>query len=141
MFKKIYSLLIICIVIVSCSTTKNISKENNYVEVIGDIKDIENKVIPDKYAMYPNGKKGIYNLIINEIIVPKKALQSNIKGKVLIKYFVGIDGYVENIEVIKSVHPLLDKAAVDVIKKMKKWTPGKKNGKPVRVFYKQPFKF
>lgn len=113
----------------------------NYQEVIGNIEKIPENQLPDVHPMYPNGKKGIYELIANETKMPKKAIRKKIEGTVIVKYVVGSDGYVRDIEITQSVHELLDNAAIQVIKSMKRWIPGKVDGKNVGVEYSQPFKF
>jgi protein TonB len=91
--------------------------------------------------MYPNGKKGIYNLISNETVIPSKAQKDKISGTVLLKYVVDEKGNVTDLEVIQSVSKHLDKASIRVMKKMERWIPGKINGKNVRVEYRQPFTY
>ncbi|MAZ72486.1 MAG: hypothetical protein CMC70_05000 [Flavobacteriaceae bacterium] len=115
-------------------------RANNYQEVIGDINE-DDKRKPDVYAMYPDGKKGIYTLIANETLIPRKAIKENISGTVILKYVVGKDGYITDIEVVQSVSKHLDKASIKVLKLMERWIPGKENGKNVRVEYRQPFRF
>jgi TonB family protein len=121
--------------------TEKYIKKYNYEEVVGHIENIEQKKTPDMYAMYPNGKKGIYSLIANKIKIPNKAIRDKIGGTVILKYVVDKNGYVTDIEIIQSVSKNLDKAAIRVLKLMKRWIPGKKEGENVRVEYQQPFKF
>ncbi len=121
--------------------TEEYTKKYNYKEVIGYIENLEQKKTPDKYAMYPNGKKGIYNLIANKTKIPSKAIRDKIGGTVILKYVVGKDGYVTDISVVRGVSRLLDKAAMKVLKQMERWIPGKIDGKNVRIEYRQPFKF
>ncbi len=141
--KKVLTILIVLIVVAGCSTakwpTEQFVKKNNYLEAIGNHEEGDKK--PDKYAMYPNGKKGIHGLIAKNINYPSKAKANNISGRVLVKYTVGVDGYVMEIEVIESVHPLLDAEAIRIIKLMKRWIPGEKDGEIVPILYRQPFNF
>ncbi len=104
-------------------------KKFNYQEVIGNIEKIPENQLPDVYAKYPNGKKGVYKLIANETKMPKKAIRKKIEGTVIVKYVVGADGYVRDIAITQSVNKLLDNAAIQVIKSMKRWIPGKVDGK------------
>ena len=50
-------------------------------------------------------------------------------------------GYISNIKVLKSVHPLLDAEAVRVISIMPRWIPAKQNGEPVKTHYTLPITF
>ncbi len=121
--------------------TEKYIKKYNYQEVVGHIDSMEQKKIPDKYAMYPNGKKGIYSLIANKTKIPKKAIKDKLNGTVILKYVVDKNGYVTDIGVIQSVRKDLDQAAIKVLKLMKRWIPGKIDGENIRVEYRQPFKF
>jgi len=71
---------------------------------------------------------------------PEEAKQQGIEGKVLVKLFVDEFGNPQNSKVVKSVHPLLDAEARDVLMKTK-FTPGKHNGKAVKVQVIVPINF
>lgn len=97
--------------------------------------------MPDRYAMYPDGSKGIQKHIMKNLTYPSNAYNNGIKGRVVLRFVVEKNGQIEEIEVIQSVDPELDAEAIRVIKKLKAWVPGYKDGKPVRVEYKYPFNF
>ena len=61
------------------------------------------------------------------------------KGKVY--DIVEKNGSISNVKVVRSVHPLLDAEAMRVVNSMPKWTPGKRDGKPVRVKFNIPVQF
>ena len=64
---------------------------------------------------------------------PKEAKAAHIDGSVLVQYVVGKNGGVQEVQVLKGVHPVLDAEAVRVVRSSPKWKPGIKDGKPVRV--------
>jgi protein TonB len=72
---------------------------------------------------------------------PQDAVDARIKGKVTLTFVVEKDGSVSNVEIVKGVHPLLDKEAVKVISESPKWSPGLQRGQPVRVRYVIPVTF
>ena len=72
---------------------------------------------------------------------PKQAMKEGIQGRVAVRFIVEKDGSISDVKPILSVHPLLNKEAVRVVKSMPKWTPGKQNGKPVRVRFNLPIMF
>lgn len=113
----------------------------NYQEVVGDTTKIENVTKQLKYAMYPNGKKGIYDLIIKEIKFPNTNKIPKNGGKVIVKYVVNKQGEIEDVEIIKSAGKPFDKEAIRVIKKMERWIPGILENKVVKVMYTQPISF
>ena len=57
------------------------------------------------------------------------------------KFVVGTNGGIQEVEVEKGVFPSLDAEAVRVIKSSPKWKPGIKDGKPIRVTYHHPVIF
>jgi len=77
----------------------------------------------------------------SHINYPPEAEDSSLQGTVVCQFIVEKDGSISNVNVVRSVDPLLDKEAVRVIESMPKWAPGKKDGQPVRVKYTIPIKF
>jgi len=53
------------------------------------------------------------------------------------------DGSIQNVTILKSVHPLLDNEAIRVVNSIPndKWKPGELEGKKVNVFYVVPITF
>ncbi len=84
---------------------------------------------------------GFTKLIIKETNYPPALRRDGITGTVVVNYIVEPDGYIREILVIQSVHPVLDQQAIRVIKKMDRWIPGYVDGVPSRVSFNQPFKF
>ncbi len=72
---------------------------------------------------------------------PDQAREKGIIGRVIVKFIVYEDGSINDIVILKGVHPLIDEAAIQVISEMPKWKPGLVNGKPVKVYYNQPIRF
>lgn len=66
---------------------------------------------------------------------PKEAQDNNIQGRVVVRFVVETDGSIGDVEIVRPVHPLLDKEAVRVIKSMPKLKPTTQNGKPVNGIY------
>jgi protein TonB len=50
-------------------------------------------------------------------------------------------GKVTRVEILKGVHPKLDKACVDVVRKLPDFVPGRNLGKPASVIYQMPIRF
>ena len=90
---------------------------------------------------YPGGPNALVKYVQNNLKYPESAKKNKQEGRVFVGFVVNKDGSIDEVKVIKSVHPVLDTEAVRVIKAMPKWTPGKKDGKPVRVSYTLPINF
>lgn len=71
---------------------------------------------------------------------PEMARRAQIEGTVVVKVLVGPDGRVKNAQILQSVNPLLDKAALNAAWK---WTfhPGKQRNIPVKAWMAIPFNF
>ena len=121
-------------------TPKQISK-GNYQEIIGDLTNSKDTIVPDKYAMYPNGIKGILRHISRYLTYPPKAAAKGIQGTVMLGFVVEKDGTINEIELIQGIDLELNAEAIRVLKKLKTWIPAYRDGKPVRVAYTLPFNF
>lgn len=90
---------------------------------------------------YPGGQIAMLKYIMENIKYPEQAMKEGIQGRVTVRFIVEKDGSISNVKPVLSVHPLLNKEAVRVVKSMPKWSPGKQNGKPVRVQFNVPVMF
>ena len=90
---------------------------------------------------YPGGQIAMLKYIMENIKYPEQAMKKGIQGRVAVSFIVEKDGSISDVKPVLSVHPLLNKEAVRVVESMPKWTPGKQNGKPVRVRFVVPVMF
>ena len=90
---------------------------------------------------FPGGQIAMLQYIMKNIKYPEQAMKEGIQGRVAVRFIVEKDGSISDVKPILSVHPLLNKEAVRVVESMPKWTPGKHNGKPVRVRFNLPVMF
>ena len=90
---------------------------------------------------FPGGQIAMLQYIMKNIKYPEQAMKEGIQGRVAVRFIVEKDGSISDVKPILSVHPLLNKEAVRVVESMPKWTPGKHNGKPVRVRFNVPVMF
>lgn len=68
-------------------------------------------------------------------------MEKGIQGRVIVAFVVNRDGSISDPKVARRIDPALDKEALRVINSMPRWTPGKQNGKNVRVNYTLPIYF
>ncbi len=67
---------------------------------------------------------------------PEKAKKEGVTGRVVASFVIDEKGRMKDVQIVKGVHPLLDKETLRVIKSApKKWTPGTKDGKPFAFKY------
>ena len=90
---------------------------------------------------FPGGQIAMLQYLMKNIKYPEQAMKEGIQGRVTVRFIVEKDGSISDVKPVLSVHPLLNKEAVRVVESMPKWTPGKQNGKPVRVRFNVPVMF
>ena len=90
---------------------------------------------------FPGGQIAMLQYLMKNIKYPEQVVKEGIQGRVTVRFIVEKDGSISDVKPVLSVHPLLNKEAVRVVKSMPKWTPGKQNGKPVRVRFNLPVMF
>lgn len=90
---------------------------------------------------FPGGQIAMLQYLMKNIKYPEQAMKERIQGRVTVSFIIEKDGSISDVKAVRSVHPLLDKEAVRMVKSMPKWSPGKNNGKPVRVRFNLPVMF
>ncbi len=129
-----------------------ISTKKNAVASPGKLKDVsvtgydkeENKevfVVVEEMPEFPGGEEGMWSWIGQNIRYPEQAKREGIQGVVVVNFVVDKTGKVGNINVVRSVNPLLDAEAIRAMGEMPVWKPGTQKGKAVDVKYTIPVKF
>ncbi|MCK9562380.1 MAG: energy transducer TonB [Bacteroidales bacterium] len=122
------------------NSSQKIEYKNNVI-----IKRVKNGVeIPQgtkKHPEFPGGMTALAQYIQNNTIYPTKAAKQKIQGKVVVKFRVNANGKVDNVQVINSVHPLLKKEAMRIVKSFPKFIPGELNGTTIPFYYTVPIDF
>ncbi len=105
-----------------------------YFNLSGDSKSkldiISDDFLPEADEM-PMPVGGMY-AIQSKIVYPEIAKRAGIEGKVIVKAYIDEEGNVVGTEILKGIGTGLNEAAVSAIEKSK-FTPGIKDGKPVKV--------
>lgn len=95
----------------------------------------------DVMPEFPGGMDDLSYFFYTHLKYPDDAKKDKIEGVVYVGFIVDEIGKVKNVKVIKGVHPSLDKEAIRVASQMPNWSPGKHNGKNVKVQFNLPVKF
>jgi protein TonB len=104
----------------------------------GSENEIRDKV--DIESAYPGGPKAWKRFLIKTFRYPLEAEQNLIKGTVLIRFVVDVDGSVSNIQALSGPDELKAEA-IRVIGKSGKWTPAVHQGKLVNSYKYQQIVF
>ncbi len=91
---------------------------------------------------YPGGAVELMKFLAKNIRYPALARENGLQGKVIVKFYIDIDGSVKELAVLKDgVGGGCAEEAVRVISIMPKWTSGSQKGTPVKVYYTLPISF
>lgn len=112
-------------------------------EIINQPPQEPNQVLDHVEVMpqFPGGNVELMRYLSANIKYPTIAAENGIEGRVVLKFVVGKDGGISNIQVVRALDPSCDKEAVRVVKGMPKWIPGMQNGHPVAVYFTLPVLF
>jgi len=79
--------------------------------------------------------------MVQNMKYPAEAASKGIQGKVIVQFVIDEQGNVKDPKVIRSVDPLLDQAALELVSGCPQWTPGRQNDKIVKVSFTLPISF
>ncbi|MBR1388137.1 MAG: energy transducer TonB [Prevotella sp.] len=124
------SLMAVCCLMTASAQKTVVSQKNQQVfEVV------------EQMPEFPGGMPALFEFLSANMKYPKDAEQQKVEGQVIVTFVVETDGSVTEATVVKKVFPSLDVEAVRMAMVMPKWTPGRQNGKVVRVKYALPINF
>jgi TonB family protein len=91
---------------------------------------------------FPGGVAELMKYLSKNIRYPKVARENGLEGKVIVKFYIDVDGSVKEPEILKdNVGGGAAEESIRVIDSMPNWTPGLQKGIPVKVFYVLPITF
>lgn len=79
--------------------------------------------------------------VMSKIKYPNEVVREKISGRVTVSFTVEKNGSISQITTISSPHKLLSAEVARVLEIAPRWTPGKQDGKAVRVRYTLPVDF
>lgn len=93
---------------------------------------------PDEAASFPGGTSALFDWLKANMTYPQDAKDKGIEGRVVLKFVVQKDGTISKVQIMRSVNPTIDRAALRLVKTMPKWNPAKANGADVDSEYTLP---
>ncbi|WP_162128283.1 energy transducer TonB [Flavobacterium phycosphaerae] len=125
--KKITLLLLLLCSLTGFSQSTETQADNNIYNTAGI----------DTKPEFPGGIEKL-NAMVNESYL-KSGYASEKKGKVYAMFVIEKDGSLTDVKILRQVDILKAKELVRILTTLPvKWTPGKQNGKTVRVLYSLP---
>lgn len=95
----------------------------------------------EKMPSFPGGDAALLRYINSHLEYPNEAIEMQIQGMVMVQFIVDENGNAVKPKILKGVSTHLDKAALDVIQKLPKFSPGEQAGNKVKVYYRVPIHF
>jgi TonB family protein len=95
----------------------------------------------EEAAEFPGGRAAWLSYLGDNLKYPKALKKEKVSGQVLTKIIIDKEGNVSSVQIVNSLHPLLDEEVVRVMKASPKWKPAKQNGKAVQMTLTQPVSF
>ena len=90
--------------------------------------------------VFPGGAEEMVKFISTNLRWPLEYAESAIVGTIICGVIIEKDGSIGAVEIVRPLERYIDAEAMRVIKRMPQWKPGKKDGKPVRVYYLVPLR-
>ncbi|MDR2473363.1 MAG: energy transducer TonB [Tannerella sp.] len=110
-------------------------------EPVEEIDDDYVFVTVERMPEFPGGPEALLQWIADHVKYPPIAAENGIQGRVACNFVVNADGTIQDVQIVRSVDPNLDKEAIRVLKMLPKFKPGEQRGKPVRVKFSVPVRF
>lgn len=89
--------------------------------------------VVEEMPTFPGGLDALMKFMDENVIYSSAAISRKLEGDVQVAFIIAPDGSLIEPEIIKKVHPLLDDAVLNAVKRMPKWKPGRVNGRPASV--------
>lgn len=88
-------------------------------------------------ASFPGGVDSLKSFIKRNLIQPTEKKT----GRVFVAFVIDKDGTTRDFEIVRGLTKECDEKALEVLKKMPKWTPGTQQGIPIRQRFVMPVVF
>jgi TonB family protein len=98
----------------------------------------------DATPSFPGGMNALMEYLGKNVQYPESAKAANAEGMVVVKFMVGLDGSITDVQEVATKqpkHPDLVKEAIRAVSAMPKWIPAVENGKIVKKEYTLPVSF
>lgn len=116
--------------------TESTERDSDDSQKYEEVRSIAELGVTDQTPQIVGGTGSLY-LHIN---YPEEARAQGIEGRLEVEFTVETDGTVADMEVVESLHPLCDSAAVEGVRSVT-FVPAKRDGKPIPIRLRLPIRF
>ena len=86
----------------------------------------------EQLPQFPGGDTELMNFVAQNLVYPEQAIKDKVQGRVIVEMVIETTGEVVDAKILRSVSPECDAEVLRIVRLMPKWTPGYKDGEPVR---------
>lgn len=97
--------------------------------------------LAEQMPSFPGGNTAMISFIFQNMRYPTQARDKGVEGKVYITFIVEKDGTISHVEIKQDIGMGCGSEAARVVRAMPKWSPGRTEGKDVRVQMTLPIEF
>ena len=97
--------------------------------------------VVEQMPQFPGGITALMKWLDDHVVYPQSCVKMRIGGELQVSFLVNVDGTLSSPEIIYSLHPDLDRAVLNAIRRMPRWQPGKVDGKMTVVRVTLPVNF
>ena len=97
--------------------------------------------VVEQMPQFPGGITALMKWLDEHVVYPQSCIKMRIGGELQVSFFVDIDGTLHDPKIVYSLHPDLDRAVLNAIRRMPRWQPGKVDGKMTMVCVTLPVNF
>ncbi len=90
---------------------------------------------------FPGGEKARQLFLEETLRYPNSAREEGVQGTVFVSFVVRHNGAITDAEILRGLHPDIDKEVLRVVNKMPRWEPGEQRGENVSVRFNMPVRF
>lgn len=97
--------------------------------------------VVEQMPEYPGGRKAFMTYLKRHLKYPAQARKEKRQGVVVVQFIVEKDGDITSPTIVRGLEAQMDSAALNVIREMPSWLPGKDHGNAVRCKCSVPVQF
>ena len=92
----------------------------------------------EQMPVFPGGEQALQKNILGNFKYPRVSLENGVQGTIMVRFVVKENGSVGEVQILRGLDEYCNKEAKRVISNLPRFTPGRHNGKPVKVWYQIP---
>ena len=92
----------------------------------------------EQMPIFPGGEAALQRYILDHFKYPQVSLEDGVQGTAMVRFVVNENGSVGEVQILKGLDSYCDKEIKRVISGLPRFTPGRQQGKPVKVWFQIP---